>query len=161
MKIDASWYEPQPGLVTEISAGGVVIRRADGQDWVAAVQEGPEKFAVLPKGQVEPGELLEETAYREIAEEAGLTDLILLDKLAVKERLSYPKTAWKVTHYFLFTTTQVSGTPTDPDFDYTLLWLPLDPIPALFWPDQVDVVRLARDRYTLMPPSPSPRSPQH
>ena len=122
------------------------MRREGEQYWVATVREGAEKFAVLPKGTVEPGESLETTAQREIAEESGLTDLTLIEKLAVKARLSFQKTDWKTTHYFLFTTTQVQGTPTDTEFDYELIWLPLDPVPDLFWPDQTAVVKLARDR---------------
>jgi 8-oxo-dGTP pyrophosphatase MutT (NUDIX family) len=80
-------------MVREISAGGVVLRRAD-QGWEVAVIEPqreafvattgkkPAKTAksralqklvlALPKGLVDPGEKPEQTAIREVEEETGL-----------------------------------------------------------------------------------------
>lgn len=74
-------------MVREISAGGVVIKRA-GESWLVAVIE-PQREAVvesspgkkageklllgLPKGLVDPGEKPEQTAIREVQEETGLT----------------------------------------------------------------------------------------
>ena len=58
----------------ELSAGGVVVRRMRGRWWVAAIRPGgraPGTWA-LPKGLIDPGELPEETALREVAEETGL-----------------------------------------------------------------------------------------
>jgi 8-oxo-dGTP pyrophosphatase MutT (NUDIX family) len=70
----------------EISAGGVVVRRAAG-GWELAVIE-PQKepsaaggtgkrwqklLLALPKGLVDAGEKPEQTAVREVAEETGLT----------------------------------------------------------------------------------------
>jgi 8-oxo-dGTP pyrophosphatase MutT (NUDIX family) len=74
-------------MVREISAGGVVVRRA-GQGWEMAVIEprkessdsggtakksAPEVTLALPKGLVDAGEKPEETALREVREETGLT----------------------------------------------------------------------------------------
>ena len=54
----------------EISSGGVVYREYNGTTEVALIRVGPRWC--LPKGQVEKGEELQETALRELREETGL-----------------------------------------------------------------------------------------
>jgi len=56
--------------VRETSSGGVVYRERDGTTEVALIRVGPRWC--LPKGQVEQGEELQETALREVKEETGL-----------------------------------------------------------------------------------------
>ena len=56
--------------VREVSAGGVIYRRRDHQVEVALIHTG--KRWGLPKGHVEKGERVEETAVREVREETGL-----------------------------------------------------------------------------------------
>ena len=56
--------------VREVSAGGVIYRRRDDQVEVALIHTG--KRWGLPKGHVEKGERVEETAVREVREETGL-----------------------------------------------------------------------------------------
>ncbi|MEB3277549.1 MAG: NUDIX domain-containing protein [Lyngbya sp.] len=144
--IDESWYQPLPGLKTSISAGGVVISQQNEQFYIAVVQERPNRPGyVLPKGRIEPGETLEQAARREIEEEAGLTDLDKIAELGSKERLSYSKTMWKKTHYFLFTTEQIDGNPTDPHKAYKLFWLPFDQFQSLFWPEQRELIAAYQD----------------
>lgn len=76
-------------MVREISAGGIVIRKQDGEWQVAAIElpPGPKGAAdlpkpaakrakpvlALPKGLVDPGEKPLETALREVHEETGVT----------------------------------------------------------------------------------------
>jgi 8-oxo-dGTP pyrophosphatase MutT (NUDIX family) len=82
-------------MVREISAGGVVVRRA-GEGWELAVIEpqkepsGSSRTAkktskkvtlALPKGLVDPGEQPDQTAIREVLEETGVTAR-LITKLA-------------------------------------------------------------------------------
>jgi 8-oxo-dGTP pyrophosphatase MutT (NUDIX family) len=65
-------------MVREISAGGLVIRRSEGEWMLAAIEPQREHGAVaktilaLPKGIVDAGEAPEQTAVREIQEETGL-----------------------------------------------------------------------------------------
>ena len=54
----------------EISSGGVVYREFNGTTEVALIRVGHRWC--LPKGQVEKGEELQETALREVKEETGL-----------------------------------------------------------------------------------------
>ena len=59
-------------VVRQVSAGGVVYRRAAGGAEVAIVRVGPKGRWQLPKGIVEEGEEPEATAVREVREEAGV-----------------------------------------------------------------------------------------
>jgi 8-oxo-dGTP pyrophosphatase MutT (NUDIX family) len=59
-------------VVRQVSAGGVVCRRAAGGAEVAIVRVGPKARWQLPKGIVDEGEKPEETAVREVREEAGV-----------------------------------------------------------------------------------------
>jgi 8-oxo-dGTP pyrophosphatase MutT (NUDIX family) len=61
-------------MPTEISSGGVLVRRMRGRWWVAAIRPGgkPEGVWALPKGNVARGEPAAATAVREVAEETGL-----------------------------------------------------------------------------------------
>jgi 8-oxo-dGTP pyrophosphatase MutT (NUDIX family) len=57
----------------DFSAGGVLVRRLDGEWVMAAIRPAgkPEGLWVLPKGAIDPGESGEAAALREIAEETG------------------------------------------------------------------------------------------
>ncbi len=138
--IDASWYQQPPEVPQSLSAGGVVIHLSDDQVWIALVREAEFDAYILPKGSVEPGEDLETTARREIEEEAGLSDLVLLDKLGVSERLNYSRKSWKVIHYFLFLSRSLVGKPTDLHHHYVCEWFPIDQLPDFFWPEQKALV---------------------
>ena len=141
--IDDTWYQKPPNVPESYSAGGVIFRRNNHQILVALVRSGQKKQYVLPKGHIEAGETPEKAARREIEEEAGLTDLILLADLGIRERLNYLRTAWKKSYYFLFLTQQIEGTPTDPFGDYSLHWFPVEQLPEFFWREQKELVKLA------------------
>jgi len=67
--------------VREYTAGGVVFRRAEGDRIeILMIQDRLGRWTI-PKGHVEEGESLEQTAVREVAEETGLTHLRLGEKL--------------------------------------------------------------------------------
>lgn len=135
--IDRTWYERPPGVRDRCSAGGVVARLdADGRVLIALVREQEYPQYVLPKGGLEPDEDAERAARREIAEEAGLTELVLLADLGQRSRLSYNKRRWITTHYFLFRTAQSEGHPSDTRHHYGVWWFAPDALPDMLWPEQ-------------------------
>ena len=144
-KIDESWYKRIEGVPEGLTAGGVVIRNDGEQVLVALAREKEHSEFVLPKGHVEPGEDVEAAARREIEEEVGLSDLELVHFLGVKERLDFQKREWKITSYFLFTTRQTSGAPTDRDHHSSMHWYSLDCLPEFFWPEQKELVEENRE----------------
>lgn len=64
----------------EFTAGGVVFRRRDDAVEILMIQDRLGRWSI-PKGHVEEGESLEQTAVREVGEETGLTNLRLGEKL--------------------------------------------------------------------------------
>ena len=138
--IDETWYERPADLPERVASGGVIVRCDHHTPVIALVRETDLADYVLPKGGVEPGETVEQTARREIAEEAGLTELSLVGKLGVRERLSYDKKWWTPVHYFLYTTEQTEGTPTDSVHPDGPFWFPLDSLPPFAWPEQRTLV---------------------
>lgn len=62
---------------TEISAGGVVFRHTGEGLEVQLITDRYAKIS-LPKGKMEPGETVEQTALREIEEETGLKGRIVV-----------------------------------------------------------------------------------
>jgi 8-oxo-dGTP pyrophosphatase MutT (NUDIX family) len=99
------------------SAGGVVLN-ARGQVLVVS-QRG--KSWSLPKGHIEEGEDVLAAARREIYEESGLRDLILIKLLGSYERLRIGKhggesgAEFKHLTFFLFKATGEALQPVDPD----------------------------------------------
>ena len=144
--IDDSWYVRSNGLKDRAAAGGVVVRR-DGKNVLVLLgrSHGLGKY-FLPKGGVEPGELVEKAARREIEEEVGVTDLTLLDDLGSLARANFTRTRWVTTHYFLYLTRQIEATPTDADRHPPPHWYPIDQLPEIFWPEQRRMIESNRDR---------------
>jgi diadenosine hexaphosphate hydrolase (ATP-forming) len=66
--------------VREYTAGGVVFRRVGEGVEILMIQDRLGRWTI-PKGHVEEGESLEQTALREVAEETGLTQFKLGEKL--------------------------------------------------------------------------------
>lgn len=65
-------------IVREPTAGGVVFRHdKNGQVEILLIQDAKDRWTI-PKGHIEEGETAQQTAKREIGEEAGLHDVEVL-----------------------------------------------------------------------------------
>lgn len=80
------------------AAGGVVWRLIDGKLRVLLITRTRYRDLSLPKGKLEPGETLPETAVREIREETGLR--VALGVPVGVSRYGMPKGREKIVHYW-------------------------------------------------------------
>ncbi|WP_165423674.1 NUDIX hydrolase [Ktedonosporobacter rubrisoli] len=92
-------------IVEAVSAGAIILREVEGKLKIALAQhqKSPDDWA-LPKGHVEPGETIEQTARREVYEETGLSNIQLIKYLGLVTRQSVRDTGviqLKKIHYYL------------------------------------------------------------
>ncbi len=80
------------------AAGGVVWRRVEGKLHVLLIHRTRYRDVTLPKGKVDPGEALAETAVREIFEETGIRVHLGLPVGVSRYRLPSKRT--KIVHYW-------------------------------------------------------------
>jgi 8-oxo-dGTP pyrophosphatase MutT (NUDIX family) len=152
-------------MVREISAGGVVVRRA-GEAWEIAVIEpqieassarparktSGKVVMALPKGLVDPGEKPEQTALREVREETGLTATPIVKLADIKyvyvRSWGDGERVFKVVSFFLLR--YHSGEIDDVSREMRVevrraLWIPLEEAPRkLAYRGERDVVRRAQ-----------------
>ena len=124
----------------EISAGGIVYRRCGDAVEIQMIRDRFGKVA-FPKGKMEPGETIEQTALREIREETGIVGAIRQPLETVRYRYvsSDAETVDKEVHYFLVEATGGS------------LKAQTEEISGVEWLDPKEVWRLQRaDGYDNM-----------
>ena len=115
-------------MIREFSAGGVVVRRMRGREFVAVVRVRGETLA-LPKGHPERGESSAEAARREVREETGLEGELVekLDDI----RYWYARggeRVMKIVSFFLFRYRAGSVENHDHEVEEAL-WIPLEEAP--------------------------------
>jgi len=91
---------------SQVSAGGVVFKKSDTALIVCLISRKRDKKRVwcLPKGHVEAGEQLEETALREVREETGIKGTILAPIQSIAYQFYDQKSQQlisKTVHFFL------------------------------------------------------------
>ena len=127
IQIDQMWPPKRASGDAVCSAGGVVLRRSHDVCRVALVRRHDGGW-VLPKGHVEDGEDLAQTAVREVEEEIGLPacDIVVADYLgAVPFRDFEGDPRQKLNHFFLMFYDGVLG-ELHPDEDHMeAAWHPL------------------------------------
>jgi 8-oxo-dGTP pyrophosphatase MutT (NUDIX family) len=126
--------------VEEVSAGGLVVS-GEGPAMVGALigkldRRGRLLWS-LPKGHVEPGETLEQTAVREVAEETGIHGEVVASLGTVDYWFVFEgRRIHKTVHHFLLQA--VGGALSDDDNEVTeVAWVRLDDLPErLAYPDE-------------------------
>lgn len=110
---------PAPEAAEVRAAGGVIWRRRGDRVEVLIVHRPHREDWSLPKGKVDPGETVEETAQREVVEETGLTCGLdqPLGAVSYIDHKGRSKTVW----YWAMTV--LSGTPTQNDEVDEIVWL--------------------------------------
>lgn len=110
-----------------VSSGGVIYRESQGSVEVAITTKANRRVWCLPKGLVEQGESLEETAIREVAEETGLTGEIesKIDQIDYWFYWKREATRYhKFVHFYLLK--YLEGNPEDHDHEVEEVhWVPL------------------------------------
>jgi len=107
---------------TATSAGAIILRDVEGELKIALAQHRMNsKTWTLPKGHVDPGESLEQTALREIYEETGLLNVQLITYLGsfIRESIkSNGDVEQKTIHFYLAYSpgTEAPSAPSDPSF---------------------------------------------
>ncbi|HLN47778.1 MAG TPA: NUDIX hydrolase [Magnetospirillaceae bacterium] len=109
----------------ERSAGGFVLKRNGSSYNGLVIGRATPRIWSLPKGHVEPGERVEDTATREVLEETGVAGEII-DKLAdikywfYSSRLKHSK----IVHFYLMRYKHGSPIPQEGEVD-EVVWVPL------------------------------------
>ncbi|MDD7929283.1 NUDIX hydrolase [Microbacterium thalli] len=88
------------------AAGGVVWRWVEGKVKVLIIHRTKYRDLTLPKGKVEPGEMLAETAVREIREETGIA--VRLGPPVGVSKYRLPSKKQKIVHYWAAEATELA-----------------------------------------------------
>lgn len=141
--------------VNETSAGGVVIDVHEGRARIAIIARHNRSGRVewcLPKGHVEPGETLVETAEREVAEETGIEGRVLISLGIIEYWFTTPSyRIHKMVHHYLLEATggrlTIENDPDEESID--AIWVPLDEVHRkLTFPNERRIAREAWQRLT-------------
>jgi 8-oxo-dGTP pyrophosphatase MutT (NUDIX family) len=139
--------------VEEISAGGVIVDVHEGTARVAVIARRNRAGRVewcLPKGHVENGETLEQTAVREVAEETGIVGHVVasLGIIDYWFTISGARVHKVVHHYLLEATGGALSIEGDPDAEaIDVAWFPLGDVQAhLTFPNERRIAQEAWER---------------
>jgi 8-oxo-dGTP pyrophosphatase MutT (NUDIX family) len=144
---------PRLPSVEETSAGGVVITVQAGSAHAAIIARRNRAGRIewcLPKGHMEAGETLEQTAQREVAEETGIVGRVItgLGTIDYWFATSDHRVHKVVHHYLLEATGGELSVEGDPDAEaIDAAWVPMDQIGRrLTFPNERRIAQAAWER---------------
>lgn len=137
----------------EISAGGVVVRVADGRPLFLLIRDSYRNWG-FPKGHLEPGETAADAAMREVGEETGLEALRLRGEIETidwyfrfRGRLIH-----KVCHFYLMETESTTTCPQRDEGITACRWEPFErAIELVSYENARTVLRRAFDLVSATP----------
>jgi 8-oxo-dGTP pyrophosphatase MutT (NUDIX family) len=137
------------------SAGGVVLRRIDGDVHVLLIRD-PYMNWGLPKGHLEDDETPAHAAVREVTEETGLTELVLgprIDQIDWYFRLR-GALVHKYCTFFLIASPAGEAVPEESEGITECVWLPLEQaLERITYENAGAVLETARDMMVAEPPA--------
>ena len=133
----------------ETSAGGVVFRIGDDGVEVVVIRTHEGRWQ-LPKGWIEPDETMEQTAVREVREEAGVDSELVgaIGDVRYSYRSTYdaePALVHKVVHFFLLRYSGGSTDDHDDEVTEARFVTAEDALRMLAFKDEQRIVGMARD----------------
>ena len=137
-------------MIREVSAGGLVLRRFRGREFLAVVRLKGGTVLALPKGHPEPGESAAEAATREVREETGL-EARPIERVG-DVRYFYARDGERVHKFVTFFLFRYrSGSVRDHDHEVDgAEWVPLDEAPArLTYPGERKLAETAKADISL------------
>jgi len=133
------------------SAGGVVVRVIEGVPHVLVIRDPYKKWG-LPKGHIEDGETVAQTALREVTEETGLTELQLGPELITIDWTfrGDGHRIHKFATFFLMFSPTGEPTPEESEGITATKWVRLDVAHRrISYQNAAAVVRAAQERYAV------------
>lgn len=131
-------------MIRDVSAGGVIYRRRNGQLEIALVGKISPRRWGLPKGGPQKGESLEQAAVREVSEETGLQARLIapLGEIDYWFRLAGQR-HFKTVHFYLMEA--VGGDVSQHDHEYDVVeWFTVDEARRdMTYPSEIEIVERA------------------
>lgn len=134
---------PLAKVKQQVSSGGVIFRRHEGRLQIGLISIRGGRVWALPKGRIEAGETLDQTAQREVMEETGLVGEVL-DRIGEISYWFYAKEegvkVHKTVHFYLLK--YLEGNTDNPSWevDEARWWFLDEALPVLTYRSEHEIV---------------------